>query len=59
MTVFTRSDFIFSESSNFNLSFGINQLKISQKFAEQWLPKAAISRPADERRHDFSNNALI
>ena len=45
--------FIFSESSYFHLTFGINLFKIGSKFAQQWLPKAAISGPADDRRPDL------
>ena len=44
---------MFSESSYSNLKFGMKQPKISQKFAEQWLPKPKISGPADDRRPDF------
>ena len=29
------------------------------KFAEQWLPKAKISGPVDDRRLDFFKNALL
>ena len=56
----TRFAFIFSESSYFNLKFGTKQSKIGWNFAEhaQWLPKAKISGPVDDRRLDVSKNAL-
>ena len=44
---------MFSESTYFNLKFGIKQFKIYWKFAERWLPNAKISGPADDRRPDF------
>ena len=44
---------MFSESSYFNLKFGIKQSKIGWKFAEQWLPKAETSGSADDRQPDF------
>ena len=53
-TAFTRSFYIFSKSSYFKLNFGRKQSKIGLKFAEQWLPKAKISKPFDDRRPDFS-----
>ena len=52
-TVFTRCVFTFSESSCFNLKFGIKQSKIGWKFVEEWLPKAKISGSTDDRRPDF------
>ena len=33
--------------------FGIKQSKIGWNFAQQWLPKAKISGPADDRRPNF------
>ena len=50
-TVLTRSVFIFSKLSYFNLNFGIKQSKIG--CAEHWLPKAKISEPVDDRRPEF------
>ena len=47
-TVFIRSTFLFSESSHFNLKFGIKQPKICGKPAEGWLTKPKISG-----RHNF------
>ena len=47
ITVFTRSAFIFSESSY--LKFGIKQSKIGWKLAEQWLPKGKILGPGDQQ----------
>ena len=44
---------MFSEFPYFNLKFGIKESKIDWKFAEQWLTKAKISGPADDRRPDF------
>ena len=53
MTVFTQSALIFSECSYFNLKFGITKFKVVSKFAEQWLAKAKISRPANDRQPYF------
>ena len=52
-TVLTQPAFIFSESSYFNLKFGINQFKIGLKLAEQWLAKAKILGPVDEQTARF------
>ena len=52
-TVFARSAFLFSESSYFNLKFGIEQPKICRKSAEGWLTKAKILGPRENRRHIF------
>ena len=53
VSLFDWSAFTFSESSYFNLKFGIKQSEIGWKFAEQCLPKARILGPADDRRPDF------
>ena len=45
--------FIFSESSYFNLKFGVKQSKIGWKFAEQWPTKAKIFGSTDDRQPDF------
>ena len=52
-TVFTRSTFLFSESSCFHLKFGIKQSKICRKSAEGWLTKPKISGPRDEQTTQF------
>ena len=48
-TVFTRSTFLFSESSYFNLKFGIKQPKICRTSTEGWLIKPKILGPSDEQ----------
>ena len=59
-TVLTQSAFTFSESSYFNLKFGIKQFKMGLKSATEGLPKAKILGPADEQTtRFFSKNALI
>ena len=52
-TVFTRPAFTFSESSYFNLNFGIKQSKIGWKLAEKLLPKAKNSGHVEDRRPVF------
>ena len=58
-TVLTRSAFTFSESSYFNLKFGIKQSKIRWKFAKQWLTKAKFLDSLMTNNPNFSRNALI
>ena len=59
MTVFTQPAYTFSESSYFNLKFGIKESKICQKFGKQWLTKGKISELADDQQADFFKNAPI